>query len=99
MQEILAPDKIQGYRDWLALPVSQRVRAIASRASRPSILAGGKVDGTDAAYWLGVFTGFDLLRRMVFDAEELVEDAEMQERLKQLIPSYGAETLIKEGKA
>ena len=99
MQEILAPDKIQGYRDWLALPVSQRVRAIAARASRPSILASGKVEGTDAAYWLGVFTGFDLLRRMVFEADELVEDAELKERLKQLIPNYGADKLMSEGKA
>jgi len=98
MRELLAPDKIQGYRDWLALPVTERVRAVASRASRPSTL-NGKIDGTDAAYWLGMFTGFDLLRRMVFDAEELVEDAEMQERLKALIPSYGAEKLVKEGKA
>lgn len=85
-QQLAAEEK--AYRDWLANPFTQHMLKDVAVAASPPIVVPGSVPPEAYAYWLGLYTGYSLLRRLVFDKPDLLQDREAMEQLQRLIPSY-----------
>lgn len=87
LEMVSTPEDLRAYRDWQANPVTRKIHELAKSAARP--MPASPRDGTDAAYELGLFTGYSLLLRLVFEADAAVQDGEVKKRLASLIPTYG----------
>ena len=89
LELVSTPDGLKAYRDWCDNPVTRRVYELARQESSPRQLSLGG-SSVDAAYSLGVYTGYDLLLKMVFQADAVANSEALKKQLQALMPTYGA---------
>lgn len=90
---VMNPATRDAYLEWKNNPVTQRIHAMARKTCSPRILEpgpDGKMDAVLATYQLALYTGYDLLLRTMFEADEVATDPAFLAKMKELQPTYGA---------
>ena len=88
------PKVVEGYREWLHSPMTQKMLEIGNALARPTALS--EATGEAALLSYGFMQGTHALLDLFTNLEGYAKQLEQQKRIAMARPNYGAEKIMKE---